>query len=682
MLNINGITELIDSNIFSQVAPGGVGEGGTITVNTTNLSLLEGSQISSGVFGTGNAGIVTINAADTITFQGINENGFPSGIVNNVAASGIGNAGNIDVTTANLNLVDGGTIRSNVLGQGNGGQIKINASNAINVSGFTEFDEATTRFSSIESSTFSTAEETNNAGNIDITADSLSLSNQASLSSSTSGNGNAGSILVNVNGITELIDSNIFSQVGETGTGSGGTITLNTTNLSLLDGASLNSTTFSEGNAGNITISSDSVLIDGTSSDGFGSGIFSQISSTGVGSAGEIKVETSNISVTNGGLISAETLSNSSAGNLTINASESIKVIGLNSGLFSRTGASGNSGIVNLNSPQLIVQNNAQVGVNNFIEREFSIESSGTITRTIETGGGSTLELSPDGEITRVEIPGESIELETNLPANVQRVLNSNQGTGDAGTLNITAANIELTNGGTIAAISAGGNGGEINIREADRLTFRENSNITATAAGIENVGGSGGNISIDSDFIIAYPQKNNNITANAFGGSGGNISISSNGVFGIRERSLDDDTNDINASSEFSVNGNISISILNVNPIQGITELPNDPVGLEETTAEACKANRQAIANSGLTIEGKGGVPQAPEYPLGSDILSGNTQANSTSSIPQPIKTSQGKIQPARGIERTENGEIILTAYRTNNQGDRLPETKINCGL
>ncbi|MCC0178587.1 hypothetical protein I4641_16565 [Waterburya agarophytonicola K14] len=131
LIDVRDNIELTGSNIFSQVASGAVGDGGTITVNTTNLSLLDGSQITAGVFGTGNAGTVTINAADNITFQGIGSDGFASGILNNVAASGVGNAGNIDVTTANLNLVDGGTISSSVIGEGNGGQIKINASNAI-----------------------------------------------------------------------------------------------------------------------------------------------------------------------------------------------------------------------------------------------------------------------------------------------------------------------------------------------------------------------------------------------------------------------------------------------------------------------------------------------------------------------------------------------------------------------
>ena len=35
-------------------------------------------------------------------------------------------------------------------------------------------------------------------------------------------------------------------------------------------------------------------------------------------------------------------------------------------------------------------------------------------------------------------------------------------------------------------------------------------------------------------------------------------------------------------------------------------------------------------------------------------------------------IETAQSKIQPARGVKVTESGEIILTAYPTDNSGDR----------
>ena len=89
-----------------------------------------------------------------------------------------------------------------------------------------------------------------------------------------------------------------------------------------------------------------------------------------------------------------------------------------------------------------------------------------------------------------------------------------------------------------------------------------------------------------------------------------------------------------------------------------------------------------ESASQNNLTLKGRGGVRSAPGSPLESQNISINGEfSNSTLTIPEPIETSQGKIQPARGIKVTKDGGIVLTAYRTNNSGDRLPEGSINCG-
>ena len=112
-----------------------------------------------------------------------------------------------------------------------------------------------------------------------------------------------------------------------------------------------------------------------------------------------------------------------------------------------------------------------------------------------------------------------------------------------------------------------------------------------------------------------------------------------------------------------------------------GATELPSNIVEIKQTVAQACQANREIAARNGFTISGKGGIPVEPGLPLDSLNVTINGATNPTSAIPQPITTSQGKIQPARGVSVTESGEVIITAYRTNNAGDHLLEIKQNCG-
>ncbi|MGL5079029.1 MAG: filamentous hemagglutinin N-terminal domain-containing protein, partial [Waterburya sp.] len=250
---------------------------------------------------------------------------------------------------------------------------------------------------------------------------------------------------------------------------------------------------------------------------------------------------------------------------------------------------------------------------------------------------------------------------------------------------------------------------GNITLEIAENLSLRQASIISARAENNAN----GGNVDINANFIIAFPKGDNDITASALQGKGGNITIDSEGgIFGIEERPLNNLTNDINASSQVSgLDGTVSIITPDINPVQGATELPSNVIEAEQTTEQACQANREAAARNNLIINGKGGIPPTPDLPLTSQniivigqytddthttpepvktsqvpLTSQNTIAigqytDDTYTTPEPIKTSQGKIQLARGIKVSEDGRVILTAYSTNNAGERLPAGRINCG-
>ena len=262
-------------------------------------------------------------------------------------------------------------------------------------------------------------------------------------------------------------------------------------------------------------------------------------------------------------------------------------------------------------------------------------------------------------------------------------------GTGQPGNITIEANSIDLINAARIEAATQSETGesdsisGIINLQVAEDITLQDNSLISAQA--FEEA--DGGNLNIDARFIIAFPNEiegnGSDIIANAENGNGGNITISAESLLGIDEGDAinNNQTNDIDIQSQTGLDGTISIFTPDVNPVQKATELPNNIIAPEQTTAQACQANRELAAKNGLNIAGKGGVPPAPDLPLDSRNISINGKYNnSTSTIPQPVKTSQGKIQPARGIKVTEDGGIILTAYRTNNAGDRLPDESINC--
>ena len=212
---------------------------------------------------------------------------------------------------------------------------------------------------------------------------------------------------------------------------------------------------------------------------------------------------------------------------------------------------------------------------------------------------------------------------------------------------------------------------------------MREESTISARA--FENA--DGGNITIDADLIIAALNENNDIIASAEQGRGGKIEITAEGIFNIQERPLNPVTNDINASSEFGLDGTVSIKTPDTSALQEKVKTP-EIVKLETLGAKACSSIETTAEISRFELAGKGGIAPTPTAPLTADALviegkSSPLETRQPESVQQqqikPIVTAQGPIYPARGIIFKENGDIILTAYPTDNV-QRTPQNSPNC--
>jgi filamentous hemagglutinin family protein len=144
-----------------------------------------------------------------------------------------------------------------------------------------------------------------------------------------------------------------------------------------------------------------------------------------------------------------------------------------------------------------------------------------------------------------------------------------------------------------------------------------------------------------------------------------------------------------IDASSEFGLDGTVSITILEPDAIQGTAELPINVVQPQETTEQTCAVNQETGKTNGLTIKGKGGVPPAPDLPLtanniminGNDVTSEvERQEELTPSATNPIMIDGKEIIPARGVVKTKDGGVILTAYPTSGESSRVPAGSANC--
>ncbi|MGK7892901.1 MAG: filamentous hemagglutinin, partial [Xenococcus sp. (in: cyanobacteria)] len=136
-----------------------------------------------------------------------------------------------------------------------------------------------------------------------INTDVLNVNSGARIDSSTSGNGNAGSVIINATDSITLNGESSFiqSEVNSGAEGDAGGVTITTGSLNLTNGGEISASTFGQGNAGAVNITAtDAITFDGEDSEGFNSGVFSTVDTNAVGDAGGVTISTGSLDLTNG----------------------------------------------------------------------------------------------------------------------------------------------------------------------------------------------------------------------------------------------------------------------------------------------------------------------------------------------------------------------------------------------
>ncbi|MBW4670543.1 MAG: hypothetical protein KME60_24770 [Cyanomargarita calcarea GSE-NOS-MK-12-04C] len=104
--------------IYSSIEPGAIGNGGNIKIETGSLLLTAPSELNTNVRGQGNGGNITINARDAITLEGRQDQTLLTRIISSLQPTGIGKAGDIQITTGSLKLTNLAFIDSSTQGKG------------------------------------------------------------------------------------------------------------------------------------------------------------------------------------------------------------------------------------------------------------------------------------------------------------------------------------------------------------------------------------------------------------------------------------------------------------------------------------------------------------------------------------------------------------------------------------
>ena len=414
--------------------------------------------------------------------------------------------------------------------------------------------------------------------------------------------------------------------------GYAGDIQLTTGTLSVTNGAEINASTFGQGNSGKIDINaSESVNLSGVNPTGVRSKIETSAQREASGNPGDIDITTNKFRITDGALVSTSTGNNSKAGNININAND---FEALNGGIvLAVTVGSGDAGNINLNVKDKITLSGRQENVRSGLLALTSAES---------TGKGGSIFIDP-----RLVIIEDGAEVSVD-----------SFGKEDAGDIFLQAGTLQLDNG-FINAETASTRGGDITLNVSEKLVLRNGSQISTTA-GTAEAGGDGGNIDINSKFIVAIPNENSDISANAFTGSGGKVNITSQGIFGIESRSQPTDKSDITASSQRGISGETNVNTDDTSSIQNsFTELsPN--IDTDAIIANSCIArSNKKQENSFKNTRSGGLVPNRPGNVLTSEYITG--EVRNIDAKNQTWKKGDAIIEP-QGLYRMKNGELLLS--------------------
>ena len=704
--------------ISSNIGPSGIGNVGNIELTANSISLTENSQLQAGFFagGQGNetTGNISLQANDSVTLDSSsifanNESGAIADTVdveilaNSVsfdnsslftANNGVGDAGNVVIDAINgaVSLTNSAILTESITAQS--GDINIQGRSLLltdnsNLGGFAT-ENAGAGNATIQTSDFATLDRgssisvfsSGTGGSVTIDSAQLNILNESSINAFVFSDLPAGN--VKIDATTVAIDNNSGISLDTLGNGDAGSLELNTGTLTITGDSRLSSSTSGGGRGGSFIIkATDTIEITGTTADGLTASRI-DASTSGSGAGGDIQINASNLIIRDGSAISAFATIGSSGrgGNINLDVDDTIAIAGFRplgffpSSIDVQSDGTGNSGKISIDTSNLTVSNGAKITTSTTGQGlggrlDISATDSITVSGFIPgTGLGSQItsqSLLAGGAAGDIAIATSNLLVRD---AGQLTVGSFSTTTSTAGNLNINADVIKLDNLGILNAQTFGDEG---NIEIISRDIFlRGESNITTNAFGTS----AGGNIRIDTENLVAFPNENSDISANAENSFGGRVNITTKGIFGTELREMPTPQSDITATSQLGAefNGEVAINTPEVDPTSGLINLP---ALVGDATDQISQNPCQQGVGSEFIITGKGGLPPNINQSLNSESAQiGLIEPVPSKSQRADEQTSGGEIQidnptteavPAMGWIFNDRGEVTLTAYSTS---------------
>jgi len=392
-----------------------------------------------------------------------------------------------------------------------------------------------------------------------------------------------------------LDNCEIVSSTFGDNTFNGGNISLNANGIVLKNGATLESKTSSQGNGGFVSIQAkDAITFSGINDEGYASSIatYSLGQSDKSGNAGNIKLTSSKIIFKDGGHIIASTKGFGLAGEINVNAHQSITISGKNpnakdehtkySGIISQSEGqdemSGDGGRIDIQTGFLKMENHGKI----------STASKGS------------------GHAGNINIKAQDIFLISS--ANISSASKSPEKGGAAGRLNINASHsIQLINSSltteAVKTITTDDQTDHLNGKITIQANYMISLQKSVITSSVLSERGNGGDIDIDPTFVLMNKSK---IIANAYEGDGGNIHI-------VADHFIQSSDSLVDASSKFGVDGDINIDAPDEQIEKGIAKLPDNFFNAQKWLNTPC-ALRDKENVSRLIISGRDAIPDVPD--------------------------------------------------------------------
>jgi filamentous hemagglutinin family protein len=535
-----------------------VGQGGNIEIAAQNLTVTNGAGLVASTNGQGDAGNIKITVTDNISFSGGQDN-TRSAVFSTVEQDAVGKGGKIEIVAQNLSFTNGAGLTASTRGRGDAGNIKITATGNIS------FDGIKDGFNSAASSTVEQG-AVGKGGEIEITAQNLTVTNGAGLSTSTLGQGDAGNIKITAasNASFNNARSAVLSTIEQNAVGKGGKIEITAQNLTVTNGAQLVASTRGQGDAGNVKITATGNI----SFDNAGSGAFSTVEQNAIGQGGRIEITTKNLTVTNGASTSASTSGRGDAGDIKITATGNVSFDGIKDGFSSAAsstveqGAAGKGGEIEITTKNLTFSNEAQLVTSTRGRGDagnIKITATGNVSfNNADSAAFSTVEQGAVGKGGEIEIMAQNLTV-----TNGAALVVSTRGQGDAGNINITVTdNISFSGGqdntrsAAFSTVERGavGKGGEIKIA-SQNFTVTNGARLIASTRGQ----GDAGNINITATENVSFNGIKDSFVSGLFVNSESLMSNAGD-IIVISPKIMLDDGSTINSTSISTNGGNIQI--------------------------------------------------------------------------------------------------------------------------